>query len=159
MSDNTTKFLEGVLVNNPEEVFKRAGLTYKTTEISDVMDQFDRAKNARLVHRWVIQLLAETKDFRNATVPAGLFARLRSISKTDDELKHIFEKMYMAFQTADVLVKQQTLDEKEKTIFEAALRYCEKSVLERMSSFDPADRLMLYWNESKLKKYVETQHK
>src|SRR3990167_557817 len=155
--EGANRLLQGMLLDNPEEVFKIPGLTYKTTEINDVMDRFDRAKNARLVHRWVIQLLAETKEFRNATVPEGLFARLRSISKTDYELKNIFTKMDTAFETADVLLKQQTLDEKDKVIFEAALRYCEKSVVERMGSFDPADRLMLFWNASKLKKYLNVR--
>lgn len=154
MNNKFNDLITSSLVVDPEKSFEQPELTHKTTEIYRFIDQFDAAREPKQVYQWVKQLLLATVNFRAATVPEGVMFELRNSGKPDEDLKETLQKMMDALNTAEK--HESSTDENDERILNLAINYCKTSIKQRMSSLNPEDRLLPFWKDSALKKYIET---
>lgn len=141
------------LVQHPEEFFEIPTLSYKTTEVQDCLDRFEQAADPLPVHSPVINLLAATKKFRNATSPDGIFAKIRTLPNVEKPLNDLLQEMDHQLGTAQALLAGYS--EKENKILRKAINYCMRSIRERMLALPFNDNLFLLWLKSNLRKRIE----
>lgn len=151
---NKEDLLKSFLIKNPEQAFAAPLLSYQAGEIADIMRQFNQAADHRLVHTWVVALLTGLYEYRLATDPEGLFATMRSDTKTQDELEQIFSTMYSNLQKAEFLL-QTDISKEDANILAAAIRYTKSSIANSVALLQPTDKLIPIWEESLLKEHLK----
>lgn len=145
--------IKGLFLENPENIFAEPNLDYRASEIERIIDRFDRVSKPRPVHKCILNLLRATADFNYATVQDGFFSELRNLTKTDQELKAVFDHIETALQK--VLQMQKDFSEEDQKIISNALQYCKKSIKQQVSALPSEDKLIRFWQESQLKKMLD----
>ena len=153
VNDQITRFL----IKNPEADFQIKTLQHNVSEISDIIDHFQKSLDARQVHRDVISLLQSTKQFQYATEPEGEFFHARNKEKSDDELKANLTAMIHALAKSEKQLHENALSESDKLILQSAYEYCVTSIKKRISVLRKDDRYRPLIVATALKKYLDAE--
>lgn len=140
----------------PENIFLYPRLTYKSTEIMDIIELFSQATHSRPVYQVVIDLLRATDGFRHSTTPDDFFTRLRNLTSQEEDYERIFTWMDNALQDAQDFSEQAQLTREDKRILNDAMAYCQASICERAKSFKENDPLQQFWQASNLYKRLRS---
>jgi hypothetical protein len=140
-------------IKNPENFFAEDNLSYKRREVEDMIARFELAADVRPVHKEVIALLSELKNFRGKTDVDGIFEEMRQLGKSDEQLQQILSDLEQAVLNTQHFIKQ-ALSVQDKKIILDALSYTKISVHQRMAELKPTDRLLPLWQQSLLQKML-----
>jgi hypothetical protein len=155
MQKNMNKVVETVLISNPEAAFEQENLTYQSGEIQEIINSFTSAADFQDIHRTVIDLLQATANFRYATVPNGIFFKLRNKNKSELELKALLVSMDKLIHSAQAKLMGKQMAMQDKTILRSALKYIARSIINRMRTLQAEDRLLPLWQQSALRDNIE----
>lgn len=145
---NKEGFIREDSLGNLKKMLNQSGLTYKSSEIEDILDLLDQSASG-LICQQIRSLLTATRSFRRETEPEGIFAELRALSKTDTELNGIFIRINKAIENAEQTAKQ--FANEDNAIFSLTITYCKQSIKKRISSLPLNDPLLTLFNQSPLK--------
>lgn len=146
--------VEEIVISNPEASLEQEGLNYKSAELQSIIDNFTRAENFRDIHRYVLDLLQDAASFRYATVPNGLFFKVRNASKSDEDLKNIISRMEKALILADKKIHAKSLSPSDNKILRLAMDYACQTLTERIKALPTNDRLLPLLLHSELTKFI-----
>lgn len=141
MTENYDDAIKRFLIEKPEMVFARKNLSYRTSEVADIIGNYvELAANPRPVYTRTKDLLTALLRFRYQTPSEGMFADVRNQVITDQELLEIMQLMLAAIGTYKDHMTQENNPTDQK-IMQSALTYVEKSLAQRMASLPKSDRL------------------
>lgn len=131
-----------------QNIFPNANL-YNRDELRKLHDECK--KRGGSLNAMVMALLDATIDFRSASVPTGVFAKIRNATNKDADLKKPLTKIRLALQKAETQLLFYKNSDSEYDILTAAIAYCAASVSERIDSLAKEnDKLAGLFRQDKL---------